>query len=244
MMNDLKVIEQATKAFTNSNDSFELCRHLVHSNFAESNPTGALLLAVDQKGQLRSIASYGDVANMPRELSLWDANPLSEAIQTKTFARVELEGTAVAVVPFIKHSAPVGALVLSVSTEVDFTDLKEAASRVLAQLGAFYLEINGLNVRQPGTDIEVSNELTERQLTVLSMMALGQTNAEISRAMLLSESTIRQETVRIYRSLGVSSRSEASKKGKALGLISRAGGGELTLPSEFTQRPRNLLPPI
>lgn len=224
-MNDMRVIEQATRAFTNSNDSYELCRHLVHSNFADSNPTGAILLAVDQRGQLRTIASYGDAAEVPKDLSLWDAHPLAQAVQTKTFARVEVGGAEVAVVPFIKQSAPVGAIVLSVGTEVEFSDIREVASRILSQLGAFYLDVNGLHVRQAGTDTEVSNELSERQLTVLTMMALGQTNAEISRGMLLSESTIRQETVRIYRSLGVSSRSEASKKGKALGLISRAGGG-------------------
>lgn len=229
-MNDLQVIEQATQAFTDSNDSFELCRLLVHSNFAGSSPTGALLVAVDQKGQLRAIANYGDAAALPKDLSLWDANPLSQAIQAKTFARVELEGTAVVVVPFSKQSAPVGAIVLSVAAEIEFAHLQETASRVLSQLGAFYLDVNGLNVRSSGTEVETSSELTERQLSVLSLMALGQTNAEISRAMLLSESTIRQETVRIYRSLGVSSRSEAAKKGKALGLISRAGRGGGTNP--------------
>ena len=53
------------------------------------------------------------------------------------------------------------------------------------------------------------------------MMAEGMTNAEIARELLLSESSIRQETVNIYRVLGVGSRQEAAKKGKALGLIPR-----------------------
>jgi DNA-binding NarL/FixJ family response regulator len=36
---------------------------------------------------------------------------------------------------------------------------------------------------------------------------------------MLSESTIRQETVKIYKALGVSNRTEAASKAGALGLI-------------------------
>jgi DNA-binding NarL/FixJ family response regulator len=53
-------------------------------------------------------------------------------------------------------------------------------------------------------------------------MADGLVNVEIARELMLSESTIRQETIRIYRALGVHNRTEASKKGRALGLIKRA----------------------
>jgi DNA-binding NarL/FixJ family response regulator len=52
-------------------------------------------------------------------------------------------------------------------------------------------------------------------------MAEGKTNAEIAQEMILSESTIRQETVRIYRALGVSARADASKRAKHLGIIDR-----------------------
>ena len=52
-------------------------------------------------------------------------------------------------------------------------------------------------------------------------MAEGLVNVEIAGQLMLSESTIRQETVRIYRALGVPNRAEAAKKGKALGIIGR-----------------------
>jgi DNA-binding NarL/FixJ family response regulator len=55
-------------------------------------------------------------------------------------------------------------------------------------------------------------------------MAEGLTNAQIAMQLMLSESSIRQETVKIYRALGVNSRVEASKKGQALGLIGRGSG--------------------
>jgi DNA-binding NarL/FixJ family response regulator len=69
--------------------------------------------------------------------------------------------------------------------------------------------------------VNPEEDLTERQKTVLKLMTDGFTNAEIARELLLSESSIRQETVRIYKTLGVSSRQGAAKKGKALGLIAR-----------------------
>jgi DNA-binding CsgD family transcriptional regulator len=163
---------------------------------------------------------------VPSELSLWDDHPIAQAIQVKEFAAFILEGSSMVVLPFTKNYSPVGGVVLNVNGVIDEDIATEPTTTILSQLGAYYLDMNGLQVKQAITrGGEPSGELTERQLKVLSMMSLGQTNAEIARALLLSESTIRQETVRIYRSLDVNSRNEASKKGKALGLISRSGGG-------------------
>ena len=66
------------------------------------------------------------------------------------------------------------------------------------------------------------DDLTPRQLRVLAFMSEGLTNAEIAKEIMLSESAIRQETVKIYRALGVKSRGEASKKARALGIIPKA----------------------
>ena len=66
-----------------------------------------------------------------------------------------------------------------------------------------------------------ANDLTERQMDILRQMAQGKTNAQIAAEMILSESSIRQETVRIYRALGVGTRAEAARKGLNLGLIDK-----------------------
>jgi DNA-binding NarL/FixJ family response regulator len=65
------------------------------------------------------------------------------------------------------------------------------------------------------------DELTGRQLQILDFMADGLTNVEISRKLLLSESTIRQESVRIYRTLETDNRQDAVSKGRAAGLIAK-----------------------
>lgn len=66
----------------------------------------------------------------------------------------------------------------------------------------------------PATDT-----LTARQLRVLSLMAKGMTNGQIARVLAFSESTIRQETMAIYRTLQVKGRAEAIGFGRSHGLI-------------------------
>lgn len=62
-------------------------------------------------------------------------------------------------------------------------------------------------------------ELTARQLRVLSLMAKGMTNGQIARVLAFSESTVRQETMAIYRTLQVKGRAEAIDFGRTHGLI-------------------------
>jgi len=52
-------------------------------------------------------------------------------------------------------------------------------------------------------------DLTARQREVLSLLRSGRSNAEIARALGISEHTVRKHLERIYRALGVRSRAEA-----------------------------------
>ena len=61
--------------------------------------------------------------------------------------------------------------------------------------------------------------LTERQLRILGLMAKGLTNAQISKRVGFSESTVRQETMAIYRYFGVSGRREAVRLAGMRGLL-------------------------
>jgi DNA-binding CsgD family transcriptional regulator len=64
-----------------------------------------------------------------------------------------------------------------------------------------------------------AKDLTSRQLRVLGLMAKGMTNGQIARVLAFSESTIRQETMAIYRTLQVKGRAEAVDFGRSNGLI-------------------------
>jgi DNA-binding NarL/FixJ family response regulator len=80
--------------------------------------------------------------------------------------------------------------------------------------------------------------MTTRQLQILGMMAEGLTNAEIALRILLSESTVRQETIRIYRSLGVNNRADATSKGRLLGIIPKLGETNLSTPPSLASDSR------
>jgi DNA-binding CsgD family transcriptional regulator len=62
-------------------------------------------------------------------------------------------------------------------------------------------------------------ELTGRQRRVLHLMAQGMTNSQIARVIAFSESTVRQDTIAIYRILSVKGRAEAIARGRMQGLI-------------------------
>jgi DNA-binding NarL/FixJ family response regulator len=53
--------------------------------------------------------------------------------------------------------------------------------------------------------------LTERQEVILRMMSEGRTNSAIGRLMGYSESTIKQETMKIFTKLGYNDRDQASQ---------------------------------
>ena len=66
---------------------------------------------------------------------------------------------------------------------------------------------------------EQVSKLTARQLLILTGMVEGKTNHELSIDLGFSVSTIRHETMAIYKELGVSDRKEAARVGQAESLI-------------------------
>jgi two-component system, NarL family, nitrate/nitrite response regulator NarL len=61
--------------------------------------------------------------------------------------------------------------------------------------------------------------LTERQITVLNHMALGQTDKEIARVLAISPATVKAHAVAAFAALGASSRAEAVAKAMKMGAL-------------------------
>lgn len=61
--------------------------------------------------------------------------------------------------------------------------------------------------------------LSTRELEVLKLIAVGQTNHEIAQLLILSPATVRTHTRSIYRKLGVQRRTQAVAVGITLGLV-------------------------
>jgi DNA-binding NarL/FixJ family response regulator len=62
--------------------------------------------------------------------------------------------------------------------------------------------------------------LSDRERSVLELMASGQTNPEIAEALHLSKHTVKEHTSAVYRKLGVRNRTEAVQQAQRLGLVS------------------------
>lgn len=63
---------------------------------------------------------------------------------------------------------------------------------------------------------KISQILGRRQREILKLIADGMTNAQIDSELGFSESTIRQDTMKIYEALGVTGRKEATSKYREL----------------------------
>jgi DNA-binding NarL/FixJ family response regulator len=62
--------------------------------------------------------------------------------------------------------------------------------------------------------------LSDRERSVLELMASGATNPEIAEALHLSKHTVKEHTSSVYRKLGVRNRTEAVQRAQRLGLVS------------------------
>jgi LuxR family maltose regulon positive regulatory protein len=71
---------------------------------------------------------------------------------------------------------------------------------------------------RPDTPILIEH-LSLRELEVLQLIALGRTNLEIARQLIVAPGTIKAHTASIYRKLGVSNRTEAAARARQLGML-------------------------
>ena len=87
--------------------------------------------------------------------------------------------------------------------------------------------VEGLPVDDPASPSyrrPAPGNLSDRQLRILGLMAKGLTNSQISKRVGFSESTVRQETMAIYRYFGVGGRREAVRLAGMRGMLDANAG--------------------
>ena len=73
-------------------------------------------------------------------------------------------------------------------------------------------------LRGPSSENQNAPGLSEREATVLSLMARGKANKEIARDLELQEATIKTHVTSVFRKLNVSNRTEAAREAYKFGL--------------------------
>ena len=66
---------------------------------------------------------------------------------------------------------------------------------------------------------ELVEPLSQRELEVLQIIALGKTNEEIAQQLIIARGTVKAHTSSIYRKLDVANRTEAVARARLLGLL-------------------------
>jgi DNA-binding CsgD family transcriptional regulator len=210
-----------------SSDSYEqLCQRVVHEEITRGLISGAHLYSVDSNLDMELQISYGKTTYLvERVVSAWGTSPLSKCILEKRMQYLAGKEAAHVALPLAKSSVPVGAMLLVMAPEVGRPPVSEPVAHLLSKVGAFFIEVrprHSLQARALGIgQNQRPEQLSTRQIQIVQYIGSGLTNSQIGKELLLSESTIRQETIKIYKSLGVSGRDQAVIAAKKIGLVSR-----------------------
>lgn len=207
-----------------------ICEFLVNHSLKFLGVRHAWISQVTNRETVRARASYGvdqskfqDWQEFPLEWKL----PVTDALVEKRIVwinslpdwpeeyprlnGVTYEGAArtQVVVPIFRLNSSVGCLGL-VSSEFLLPDEEVAIFlQTIANLISLHI-YRQARERKKQESPNVSS-LTERQIQILDLIANKRTNIEIANIMGYSESTIRQETIRIFEKLHVNGRNEARK---------------------------------
>jgi len=227
---ELEAIRVSIDVLSQSANAQDLCRRVAHADFMDGFCHGVAVFLLDQRSVLVEVASYGRQPDFGQgEISAWDENVMSRAVRSRKIAIETTDNATLYALPIELSGVTTGAFVFSLSKKVPNPVFSKDVTSMLSSLGGLFMDNKGMSLRAPlpatQTDPEdeaaAVQELTTRQVQIIHLIADGLTNAEIAKIVLLSESTVRQETIRIFRILKCHTRSEAIVKARASGIIAR-----------------------
>jgi DNA-binding CsgD family transcriptional regulator len=230
----------------------QLAQYLVLQTFREHNPRGALIYVFFTDGTVQSAGSFGlptDVVRALQSLSLWDHAPAVDAIRDGSPVILNgsdairtnypwLEQQPAMLTPTVAWPLGVGhkrngSLQVHFAEPFDEGNLSDAFTEISPILG-LYLGIRDAVAESTREALETSRRhsngriplrpeaLTTRQQQILELLAAGMTNPQIASRIGFSDSTVRQETMAIYRFLGADGRRDAVHIATMRGLLDTA----------------------
>ena len=108
-----------------------------------------------------------------------------------------------------------------VRTFVDYGPPMQELLQQAAERGLFSEYVSSLLAvfPEPASPSTLAEPLTDREASILRLMAAGLSHNEIADELYLSANTIKWYSTRIYRKLGVRRRSQAVARAQDLGLL-------------------------
>lgn len=215
----------------------DVAQFLVLDVFREHKPRAALISVFDSSGSVSAAGSFGlanDVVRALRRMSLWDRSPAVDVIRDGEPLVLNDRASLLGEYPWLENHdgllSPTMVWPLTLGTQrlgsLQMHFAEPANSDAVAPVFAATAPILGLYVslRSSGTPTieaeqskptqrsgngQVEVELSPRQVRILHLLAEGLTNPQIAARIGFSDSTVRQETMAIYRFLGADGRREA-----------------------------------
>jgi DNA-binding CsgD family transcriptional regulator len=226
---ELKTVQTGIEILSQSTNAQDLCRRIAHAEFMDGFCHGVAAYLLDRRSMLVEVASYGRAFDFgDTGISTWDENVMSRAVRSRKIVEEQSEDLTLYALPIELAGVTTGAFLFTLANKVPSPVFSKQVTSMLASLGGLFMDSKGLTLKEtPSTTSEDRlasgsiQELTSRQLKILELVADGLTNAAIAKMVLLSESTVRQETIRIFRVLQCHSRIEAIVKARAIGLLPR-----------------------
>ena len=219
----LSRVQTIAKIFGGARTLEEVCRALVMDPIWDGALLGNQFHSLTSRGALVSVANFG-IESVPEteKLTLFDDHPIPLAARTKQIQVVdhpENSDLLLWSMPLLRDDLAAGTMSSVSKKDAEIEKFSEEELATVGNLAYLFLSASGVPEIVKDKEVAATGQLTDRQYEILLYMAKGKTNQEIANILILSESSIKQESVKIFKALGVGNRQDAVKRAKASGMI-------------------------
>lgn len=233
-----EIIIGTLRALSDADNADSFCRSMALNVLQDFGVIATYVARLDSDNRISMIGSFGysqqRVENTGRP-SIWEDMSITETIRTgkisvyKTWSdyisrfpdktHLASPGEAFVCLPLSYRGARSGGFGITFSQPLEGMGLSERLWDVFSAAGEVFLSKswseelirNPVPLAEYGEDAPFAiGSLSEREREVLGLMAAGLTNQNIGVKLKFSESTIKQDTIKIFKVLGVKSREEAT----------------------------------
>jgi DNA-binding CsgD family transcriptional regulator len=221
---DLGELVDVAVAASTSSTICEFAGHLFEVVLTSATLRASEVVLVGADGGLHHGCGSSDAGLLAWAVSrVWNANAaagglLDGVTRAEAWASPS-GGDAIACVPLAQADDLKAVIAVWLASDDMDTTLQCIARLTLAQRLWSSVPATIVESCRDGLSSPTFDELTPRQSEIVHAMSLGRTNRQIARQIAFSESTVRLESMAIYRHFGVHSREDAVIAARESGLL-------------------------